>query len=84
MGGTAMKRKMVFSGLIVAVLGIVAYGVFARTTTPKYEFRYDKITVGDINAFVTASFIPEDPSKFLDKMFGIEIYTFMVKNLNYF
>ena len=50
-----MKKKMVVSGLIVVVLAIVGYVMFAHTTSVKYEFRYDKVTVGDINASVTAT-----------------------------
>jgi HlyD family secretion protein len=50
-----MKKKMVVSTLIVAVLAIVGYGVFARNPSAKYDFRFDKVTVGDLNAFVTAT-----------------------------
>ena len=50
-----MKKNIVVSTLIVVVLAIVGYGVFARTSSQKYEFRYDKVTVGDIKAYVTAS-----------------------------
>jgi HlyD family secretion protein len=50
-----MKKKIVFSALIVAGLAIVGYGVLARTSSQKYEFRYDKVSLGDINAYVTAS-----------------------------
>jgi HlyD family secretion protein len=50
-----MKKKMAISTLIVVVLAIVGYGVFARSSSLKYDFRFDKVTVGDLNAYVTAS-----------------------------
>ncbi len=50
-----MKKNMVISLLVVVGLGIAGYVVLARTSSPKYEFRYDTVTAGDIKAYVTAS-----------------------------
>jgi len=50
-----MKKKTVVSALIVVVLAFVGYGVFARSPSRKYDFRLDRVSVGDLNAYVTAS-----------------------------
>jgi HlyD family secretion protein len=50
-----MKKKMVIPALIVIVLAIVGYVVFARNPSPRYDFRMDKVTLGDLNAYVTAT-----------------------------
>ncbi len=50
-----MKKKLVLSSLSAVVLAIVVYGVLARSASRKYDFRFDEVTVGDLNAYVTAS-----------------------------
>ncbi len=50
-----MKKKMVLSILLVIVLAMVSYGVFLRSPSPKYTFRFDKVTSGDLTVFVTAT-----------------------------
>jgi len=46
---------VLFSTLFVVVLAILSYVVFARGPSLKYDFRFDKVTVGDLNAYVTAT-----------------------------
>jgi HlyD family secretion protein len=50
------KRKVfLFGGLGIAVLTITAYFTFFRGGKSKYEFRFDKVSQGDLNVFVTAT-----------------------------
>ncbi len=50
-----MKRKLLMSGLVAVVLAIIGYAVFARNSTPKYTYRFDTISTGDIVAVVMAT-----------------------------
>ncbi len=50
-----MKRKLIISGIVAVVLAIIGYAVFARNSTPKYTYRFDTISTGDIVAVVMAT-----------------------------
>ena len=50
-----MKKKMLFSTAALLTVAILAYFLFFRGTTRKYEFRFDKMSVGDLTVYVTAT-----------------------------
>jgi HlyD family secretion protein len=50
-----MKRTVVISSVVLAVLVVAGYIVFVGGSTRKYDFRLDKVTRGDINVSVTAT-----------------------------
>jgi len=50
-----MKRTVVISSVVVAVLVVAGYIVFVGGSTKKYDFRLDKVSQGDINVTVTAT-----------------------------
>jgi HlyD family secretion protein len=50
-----MKRSIIVLGsVMITILVIVAY-LFGHHKSPNYDFRYDKISQGDITVFVTAT-----------------------------
>jgi len=50
------KRKiLLLSGLGMIVLVLATVFIFFRGSKPKYDFRFDKITQGDLTVFVTAT-----------------------------
>ncbi len=50
-----MNKKLIFSGVILIALIIGAYFLFFRTSAKKYDFRFDKVSQGDLTVFVTAT-----------------------------
>ncbi len=50
-----MKKKILFTGTGLLVVVLLSYFLFFRGTSRKYDFRYDKLTVGDLTVFVTAT-----------------------------
>lgn len=49
-----MKKRIVIPVALV-VIAIALFVVFSRGNSKKYEFRYDKVTEGDITMYVTAT-----------------------------
>ncbi len=50
-----MKKKLIIAGTVVFVLIVAGYTTFLRGSTRKYDFRFDKISTGDITMLVTAT-----------------------------
>jgi HlyD family secretion protein len=50
-----MKRTIYISGSAVVVIIIVAYLLFARDHNQTYNFKFDKVSQGDLTVFVTAT-----------------------------
>ncbi|MGA2623755.1 MAG: efflux RND transporter periplasmic adaptor subunit [Bacteroidota bacterium] len=50
-----MKKKVIISSAAVLVLAIAVYFIFLGSSTRKYDFRFDKVTKGDINVLVTTT-----------------------------
>jgi len=50
-----MKKTVIISGAAVVVLAAAVYFIFLGSSTRKYEYRFDKITKGDIAAVVNAT-----------------------------
>ncbi len=50
-----MKRTIYISGAAVVVIIIVAYLLFARNHSQIYNFKFDKVSQGDLTVFVTAT-----------------------------
>jgi HlyD family secretion protein len=50
-----MKKKFLYLALFVVVLAVASYAVFLRTPAPKYTYRFEKVTSGDLTAYVTAT-----------------------------
>ena len=50
-----MKKKIIYSSAGAFVLIILAYFLFFHTSKPKYDFRFDKVSQGDISVYVTAT-----------------------------
>jgi len=50
-----MKRKIYISSSAVVVVIIVAYFLFARNHSQAYNFKFDKVSQGDLTVFVTAT-----------------------------
>lgn len=50
-----MKKTVYVSALIVVAVIVSGYFVFARRDTQKYNFRFDKVSKGDMSVFVTAT-----------------------------
>jgi HlyD family secretion protein len=53
--GSEMKKKVVMSGALVVVLIVAGYFVFFGGRSRKYDFRFDKVSKGDLTVFVTAT-----------------------------
>lgn len=49
------KRKVVISGAAVVIVAVVVFVLFFRGGSNKYEFRFDKVTKGDLTVNVTAT-----------------------------
>ncbi len=50
-----MKRKFLIGGAAVVVLAVVVFVLFVRGGNRKYEFRFDKVSRGDLTVYVTAT-----------------------------
>ena len=50
-----MKRKIYISSSAVVVAIIVAYFLFARNRSQAFNFKFDKVSQGDLTVFVTAT-----------------------------
>ncbi|HVN48574.1 MAG TPA: efflux RND transporter periplasmic adaptor subunit [Bacteroidota bacterium] len=50
-----MKKKIMYSSAGAALLVVLAYFLFFRNSKPPYDFRYDKVSQGDISVYVTAT-----------------------------
>jgi HlyD family secretion protein len=50
-----MKKKVLISSLVVLVLAAAGYYLFAGNRGKKYDFRFDKVTMGDLTVYVTAT-----------------------------
>ncbi len=50
-----MKRRLMIAGGAVVVLALAGYFTLFRGRAQKYEFRTDKVSQGDLTAFVTAT-----------------------------
>jgi HlyD family secretion protein len=50
-----MKKKLVITSIVVAVLAVGGYVLTSRSGSKKYEFRFDKVSTGDITMVVTAT-----------------------------
>jgi HlyD family secretion protein len=50
-----MKKPLIISIIAVVILAAGGYFIFARSGKPKYEFRYDQVSVGDLAVTVTAT-----------------------------
>ncbi len=50
-----MKKTVYVVGVIVVALSLSAYFLFARRDTHKYDFRFDKVSEGDLMVYVTAT-----------------------------
>jgi HlyD family secretion protein len=52
---TKKRKVFLFGGLGILTLAVVMYFAFFRSSTSKYEFRFDKVSQGDLNVFITAT-----------------------------
>jgi len=50
-----MKKKLVISVVVVLVLAVAGYVEFLRGDTHLYDFRFDKVSQGDLTVYVTAT-----------------------------
>ena len=50
-----MKKKLTISGTVVLVLVVAGYFIFLRGSSHKYDFRFDKVSNGDLTVYVTAT-----------------------------
>ena len=50
-----MKKSIYIVGAVVVVLAICAYVLFAKRDSHKYDFRFDKVSKGDLMVYVTAT-----------------------------
>jgi HlyD family secretion protein len=50
-----MKKSIYIIGTVVVVLAVSAYVLFAKRDSRKYDFRFDKVTKGDLMVYVTAT-----------------------------
>jgi HlyD family secretion protein len=50
-----MKKSFLIYGSVIAVIIIGAILLFARNKSQNYNFRFDKVTQGDLTVFVTAT-----------------------------
>jgi len=50
-----MKRKIYVSSSAVIVAVIIMYFLFAKNNSPTYNFKFDKVSQGDLAVFVTAT-----------------------------
>ncbi len=50
-----MKKKVVISSAAVFIVAVAGFFLFFRGGSNKYEFRFDKVTRGDLTVYVTAT-----------------------------
>jgi len=50
-----MKKSIYIVGVVVVVLAVCAYVLFAKRDSHKYDFRFDKVSKGDLMVYVTAT-----------------------------
>ena len=50
-----MKKSIYIVGVVIVVLAFSAYMLFAKRDSHKYDFRFDKVTKGDLMVYVTAT-----------------------------
>ena len=50
-----MKKTFYIGGIILVALVVSAYFLFAKRDSHKYEFRFDKVSKGDLMVYVTAT-----------------------------
>ena len=50
-----MKKTFYIGGIILVALVVSAYFLFAKRDAHKYEFRFDKVSKGDLMVYVTAT-----------------------------
>ena len=50
-----MKKSVYIGGVVVVVLAVCAYVLFAKRDSRKYDFRFDKVSKGDLMVYVTAT-----------------------------
>ncbi len=50
-----MKKSIYIVGGVVVVLAVCAYVLFAKRDSHKYDFRFDKVSKGDLMVYVTAT-----------------------------
>ncbi len=50
-----MKRKLMISSAAVLVVAVAVFFLFFRGGSNKYEFRFDKVSKGDLTVYVTAT-----------------------------
>jgi len=50
-----MKKSVYIVGAVVVVLAVCAYLLFAKRDNHKYDFRFDKVSKGDLMVYVTAT-----------------------------
>lgn len=50
-----MKKKLFVGGAIIVVLAVSVFFLFAKRDSRKYDFRFDKVTQGDLMVYVTAT-----------------------------
>ncbi len=50
-----MNKKLTLAIAAILVLGVAAYFLFLRDGGEKIDFKYEKVTTGDITAYVTAT-----------------------------
>ena len=50
-----MKKKLYVGGAIIVVLAVSVFFLFAKRDSRKYDFRFDKVTQGDLMVYVTAT-----------------------------
>jgi HlyD family secretion protein len=50
-----MTRKLLIAGMTVVVLGAAGYVEFLRGNTHTYEFRFDRLSLGDLSVYVTTT-----------------------------
>lgn len=50
-----MKKTFYIAGIIVVALSLSAYFLFAKRDSKKYDFRFDKVSEGDLQVYVTAT-----------------------------
>jgi HlyD family secretion protein len=54
-GAEAMRKRLLIAGLAVILLGALGYAEFLRGSAQKDDFRFDKLTEGDMSVYVTAT-----------------------------
>ena len=50
-----MKKTIYIAGVVVVALVVSAYFLFGKRDSHKYEFRFDKVSKGDLMVYVTAT-----------------------------